>query len=144
MSPSDYVTLRRKLVYLEQVLEELKSYQTLTEEEFFANKVHLPAVERQLQIAIESVIDCSRMFVTLKGWRRVRSEEDAFLILVQHGVLDAKLSERLLEAKKFRNVLVHLYAEVDPQRVYRHLQNDLKDLVDFARSLLPHITKEGI
>jgi len=29
---------------------------------------------------------------------------------------------------KFRNVLVHLYLEVDLQRVYRYLQENLDDL----------------
>lgn len=34
---------------------------------------------------------------------------------------------------KFRNVLVHLYLEVDRRRVYRYLQESLEDFEQFAR-----------
>jgi len=34
---------------------------------------------------------------------------------------------------KFRNVLVHLYLEVDRQRVYQYLQENLDDFETFAR-----------
>jgi uncharacterized protein YutE (UPF0331/DUF86 family) len=34
---------------------------------------------------------------------------------------------------KFRNVLVHLYLEVDLRRVYRYLQENLDDFEAFAR-----------
>lgn len=33
---------------------------------------------------------------------------------------------------KFRNVLVHLYLEVDLRRVYRYLQESLEDFEQFA------------
>jgi uncharacterized protein YutE (UPF0331/DUF86 family) len=48
---------------------------------------------------------------------------------------------------KFRNVLVHLYLEVDLQRVYRYLQENLDDFETFARYvsewLQTHAGEEG-
>jgi uncharacterized protein YutE (UPF0331/DUF86 family) len=37
---------------------------------------------------------------------------------------------------RFRNLLVHLYAEVDDRRVHDFLGGDLKDLEAFAAALL--------
>jgi len=37
---------------------------------------------------------------------------------------------------RFRNLLVHLYAEVDSQRVHDFLKDDVKDLDSFAAALL--------
>jgi uncharacterized protein YutE (UPF0331/DUF86 family) len=47
-------------------------------------------------------------------------------------MIDRDLSERLKRWMGFRNVLVHLYLEIDHGRVYDAIQEDLGDLEDFA------------
>jgi uncharacterized protein YutE (UPF0331/DUF86 family) len=39
---------------------------------------------------------------------------------------------------RFRNRLVHRYAEVDDGRVYDYLQESLADLDDYARAIAGH------
>lgn len=36
---------------------------------------------------------------------------------------------------KFRNLVVHRYAEVDPQLLQEILDNDLEDLMDFIKAV---------
>lgn len=43
-----------------------------------------------------------------------------------------ELSERLKRWMGFRNILVHLYLEIDHGRVYDAIQEDLGDLENFA------------
>lgn len=135
MSPADRETLLKKLEYLHGTLEELFETRGMSEEAFVGDRLLQDATARRLQLAIESVTDCSRLLVTLEGWRRVREEADAVLILAREGVIANELAQRLLEAKRFRNVLVHLYVDVDPALVYRNLQEGYRDLEGFATSL---------
>ena len=135
MTPADRQTLLRKLGYLQKNLDLLVPYKALSEEEFLANIEKKFAIERLLQTAIESVIDCSRLLVLMEEWRKLREEKDALLILAEKSVIAEDLSERLLRAKGFRNVLVHEYVEVDPHLLYQHLQGGIADLQAFARSL---------
>jgi hypothetical protein len=72
------------------------------------------AVERLLAFAVQSVVDCSRLLVSLEDWRQARDERDALFLLAERQVIDADLAGRLTRAKGFRNVLVHEYVEVDP------------------------------
>jgi len=56
-------------------------------------------------------------------------------VLAEEGVIDKDLAERLKEWMGFRNVLVHLYLEIDHGRSYRAIQEDLGDLERFASNM---------
>lgn len=56
-----------------------------------------------------------------------------FAGLAQGGVIPADLSERLQRMARFRNLLVHVYWDVDYGRVFHVLENDLEDLREFSR-----------
>jgi uncharacterized protein YutE (UPF0331/DUF86 family) len=44
---------------------------------------------------------------------------------------------------RFRNLLVHVYAQVDIERVYDHLQNHLDDFGLFAQHVLQFLAQNG-
>lgn len=58
-----------------------------------------------------------------------------FVILGDAGVIPADLVGPGQAMARFRNVLVHLYEEVDDDRVRRVLADDLSDLDRFARAI---------
>lgn len=135
MTPADRQTLARKLAYLQKNIESLEPYQKIPVNDLIENRKELLVIERLLQTAIESVIDCSRLLAALQDWRRMRDERDALIILEERGVLPENLGKRLLEAKGFRNVLVHEYVEIKPELVLENLQGGLADLRAFAVSM---------
>ena len=51
------------------------------------------------------------------------------------GLVDAALTERLTAMARFRNLLVHMYARVDPARLHEILSAHLQDLRAFARAV---------
>jgi uncharacterized protein YutE (UPF0331/DUF86 family) len=73
--------------------------------------------------------------VTVEDWRKPRDERDALILLAERGIFEPELSDRLLQAKGFRNVLVHEYVELDPDLLYAHLRDDVGDLWKFARAV---------
>lgn len=139
MNPVDRQTLARKLEYLRKQLEQLEPYRALSQEEIFSGIEKRYTVERLLELSIQSVIDCSRLLVSLEDWRKLRDERDAFLILVERKVIDEDLAERLLRAKGFRNVLVHEYVDIDPMLLFSHVRSGVEDLWVFAQQLAAYL-----
>lgn len=135
MSPSDRQTIIRKLGYLQKNIDLLFDHVSLSPADLAADPLRRSAVERLLQTAIQSVIDCSRLLVTIEDWRGLRDERDPLLILTERGVIDEDLQLRMIRAKGLRNILVHEYTEVDLVQLCSHLKSDLSDLGTFAKSL---------
>lgn len=70
-----------------------------------------------------------------RGWGQPGTYREAFETLAEKGVLPGPLAERMAGWAGLRNILVHLYLEVDHERLYEILQNELDDLESFARSM---------
>jgi uncharacterized protein YutE (UPF0331/DUF86 family) len=65
-----------------------------------------------------------------------RDYGDAFRVLAEVGVLDAALAERMVALAGARNLIVHLYAEVDDDRLARAVRDGgLDDLSAFAATV---------
>ena len=135
MTPADRQTLARKLEYLRKQLSRLESYRSLSEDLLVSDLEKRLAVERLLEVSIQSVIDCSRLLVALEDWREARDEKDALEILAQRDVLPTALADALLQAKGLRNILVHEYADIHPGLLFAHLREDVADLWAFAKSM---------
>jgi len=63
-------------------------------------------------------------------------------ILRRHGVIDEPLTERLTELASLRNLLIHLYGDVDHRRLHAIITTELAILDDYARAVLHHVGKE--
>ena len=60
------------------------------------------------------------------------TSRDVFRLLGRAGVLSADLSGRLEQMAGFRNVVVHLYQEVDLTIVRNVVEHHLGDLLEFV------------
>lgn len=142
MTSAERQTLARKLEYLRKQLESLERFRSLGKADILNDLEKHLAVERLLELCIQSVIDCSRLMVIVEDWRPARDDRDALDILVERGVLTRSLADRLLRAKAFRNILVHEYVEIDYDLLYDHLRNDAEDLVAFSQALAAYLKEE--
>jgi len=74
--------------------------------------------------------------VARRGGQAPQDYADCFGILAGLKVIAPDLAERLKRMARFRNLIVHLYWEVDDRRVYQVIQQDLDDLDAFRRQVL--------
>jgi len=111
--------------------DSLSEYARLPEKEILSNKTTLNAVKYNFIVAIQAVIDiCHHIVARLAG--KVPDEYgECFLILREMGYIDQDYAIKLKSMAGFRNILVHLYHEVDDRRVIKHLKEDLKVIDDF-------------
>ncbi|MDQ3304713.1 MAG: DUF86 domain-containing protein [Actinomycetota bacterium] len=66
-------------------------------------------------------MDAAHHVAASEGWAPAETNAGAMEVLGRHGVLDQDLTETMASAVRFRNLLVHRYAEVDDQLTVGHL-----------------------
>lgn len=72
----------------------------------------------------------------------LREYGDVVPRLLQHGVLEPRLAERLQGLSGFRNLLVHQYGSVDYGLVHEKLAR-LDELAGFAAAIEEWLTEQG-
>jgi uncharacterized protein YutE (UPF0331/DUF86 family) len=94
-------------------------------------------------------IGCYRLLIAIEAAlalcyhvsaRRLRSVPDdyagCFQGLESGGVIPADLSTRLQQMARFRNLLVHVYWQIDYGRVFDVIEHDLDDLRRFSQTVV--------
>jgi uncharacterized protein YutE (UPF0331/DUF86 family) len=131
----DRQKLSTRLDALDGYLLELRSFQGAGREEFVREGALHHLAERYLELACACVLDIAQHVIADQGYRQALTYKDAIDVLREEGLLAPDLAERLRRWMGLRNLLVHLYLEIDHGEVYQFLQNDLGDLDEFARAM---------
>ena len=91
----DADVVARRLLALSESLTELGRPEAGDAHALAASPMLRAAVERWLQIAIESCIDIATHVVASEGWTPPETSRGAFAALAAHGKLDLDLARRL-------------------------------------------------
>lgn len=131
----DRLALSNRLSALEGYLAELRAFAHVSREEFVRDPALHHLAERYLHLACETVLDIAHHVIADQGWRQASGYKDAIDVLREEGLIDADLADRLKGWMGFRNVLVHLYLEIDHGRSYDAIREDLGDLEQLASAV---------
>lgn len=120
--------LHRRLKKLDEYLGYLEDAQRYSYREFADDPERHGSVERFLHLSIEALTDMASHVVADDDLGSVDRAADLPDILAGHGYVDEELATTWKDMIGFRNVLVHEYADIDPERVYDVLQHGLDDI----------------
>lgn len=104
-------------------------------------KTFLKDIDRQesilfnLQMAIQNCIDIAAHIISEEGFGVPGSTNEMFYLLEENGYLDTNLSEKMVKAVGFRNLIVHEYGKVELKQVFEVAQNNIEDLNEYLRSI---------
>ena len=130
-----------KLERLQRYVRILNTYKKCTIQDITEDFTLCGAIERYLEVSLECVLDIGEMVISHGGFRKPETYKEIIEILGEVGILPDEFAERFADAAKFRNILVHMYAEIDLEMVYEILQNNLGDFNDFAGYIARYIEK---
>ncbi len=99
------------------------------------------ALERNVQLALETVLDICQMIIAEENMQRPETHSEAVEILAKNDVLDAAFAERLAPALGFRNILVHKYEDIDLQKLHDFLQRTA-DFETFSQQIAQYLKKK--
>jgi uncharacterized protein YutE (UPF0331/DUF86 family) len=111
-SPSSDV-VERRLAHQRDLLAELRKLQPLTAERLSTEPVVRAAVERMMQAVVDLALDINSHVASSVLERSPATGRESFDLMATASVIDGALAERLKPAVGLRNILVHLYADID-------------------------------
>jgi uncharacterized protein YutE (UPF0331/DUF86 family) len=130
----DASRVEARIQRLEELIERLDDVRRAGEGAYLGDEQQRAATERWLQVAVQICIDLGTQLVTEQSARPPSDYADVFQILGEKKVVPSDLADRLSDAAKQRNLIVHLYMEIDDRAVFASLAH-LDDLREFAGSL---------
>jgi uncharacterized protein YutE (UPF0331/DUF86 family) len=95
----------------------------------------LNSVKYLFVMAAEIAIDTGQHIIAAEGLDGPGSFADVFGVLGRAGWLTDEFAETMAEVARFRNLLVHGYADVDDDRVVEILRDRLDDLATFRQQV---------
>lgn len=127
--------LRERLKLLDDYTSKLQELSACSFEEHQENFLIHRATERLLHPAVEACLDIGNHIIASEGFRAPQDNQDVFRVLAEEGVVPAALEARLMDMVRFRNLIVHDDARIDPTIVYGILQRRLGDFDDLAQAI---------
>ena len=89
-----------------------------------------------IQMAVQNCIDMAAHIISEAGLGTPGSTNEMFYCLEENGYIDRQLSEKMVKAVGFRNLVVHEYGKLDLERVHRIMQDDIRDIDEFLKAII--------
>ncbi len=124
MTAVDLEGIGKKLIGMSRRLARLFNYRSLTFEAYLQDEDRQASIERYLEVVIQAAIDINKMLI--KPIETIDLEKltntEIFILAGELGFISSELAAQLALSAGFRNVLAHVYDNIDPEVVYRALQ----------------------
>ncbi len=127
--------ITERLKELDTVIRELTRITELTPELLSANLAQRWIIERELIAAATLIFDIADHILVGEFFIHAKTYEDSLLQLHKQAVISDKLFEQLKGLGGFRNILVHMYQEIDPLQVWDSYQKGLVAFPTFIQEI---------
>ena len=133
--------VERTVDLIRGVVDELRSLklEAIDPDSFEADRQVRALSKHFMRIAIEGALDLGRHVIVRTGLGTPKEYRDIGRILGENGVLPPDLSEKVQEMGGMRNVLVHLYWDIDYHRLHNTIVEDLDVFENFVRRLFEYM-----
>lgn len=131
----DVDVVRGRCAEIVAAVERLQRIRAGGREAFLADRDTRDIACYRLLLAIEAALALC-YHVSARQLRQVPDDyAGCFAGLARAGLISTELSDRLQLMAKFRNLLVHVYWQVDDGRVFDAIETDLGDLSEFSGTI---------
>ena len=127
--------IANKISYIQKHLTLARKYQQYSLAHFLEDVTIKSAVERELYIIAQAVIDLAEAVVAFKKFRKPTTMREALQILGEEKILPQKFLVDFIKIVGFRNALAHDYEDLRFEVVYEVLQKKLSQVIIFLRHI---------
>ncbi|BES81797.1 type VII toxin-antitoxin system HepT family RNase toxin [Pyrodictium abyssi] len=103
-----------------------------------------PLLEREVEVVIQGLLDIGCYIVSVMGWEPPGSYSEVGAVLARHGVLSRGEGELLAQLARLRNVIVHVYADIDYELLLEHARRLRSDARRLLSRLLGYMEEKGL
>lgn len=123
----DKDVVKNKLINLEEYISDLSKYKSLTIDEYNEDKILQRYLERTLHLAVESILDIGSHIISDERMGSPNNNSDIIKILAERKVIKSN-KDKYIKMAQFRNIIVHDYAQIDPEVILGIINNNLEEL----------------
>ena len=106
----------------------------------FLNDIDLQeSILFNLQISIQNCIDIAAHIISDEGLGVPGSASEMFYLLEENGYLDNTITEKIIRAVGFRNLIFHEYEKIAFDQVFEVAVKNIKDLNEYLQSIFNRI-----
>jgi uncharacterized protein YutE (UPF0331/DUF86 family) len=127
------------LAQIKELLEKLEKFHKVKDPEKFLD--YDLGVERLLSLLVEISNDLLCHLFLFHKIQVPATYYDVFSKAGEIEWLPVDLAQRLQQAGKMRNILIHAYGRIDPAIVRRSIPDALEDFRNFAKKIKPLVDK---
>lgn len=140
----DQLRIKDRLSEIRKRIASLKEILRVTDEESFVEDKGFAgsAAERNLEVVIQSCLDIASHIVAQMAFEKPKENKELFTILAKHEIISGNLAQNLILMTGMRNILIHEYLEVDREIIYEALQEDLTDIIEYAKEIELFLEKQ--
>ena len=139
MSMIDKPLVEKKLRRIEEFLRELKSVEIDTIEEFKENIITKRFIERNIELAIEQMIDICKHFVSGLDLSEPETYSECFDMLAREGIILKQSLAAFKSMVRFRNILIHAYEGVDDSITFGIYKRRMDDFKTFTKEIRDYL-----
>ncbi len=132
---ADVEVVRDREARVRRFVADLRDFAAISEAGFLENRERQYAVLHAVQLAIEGCVDIATHICAADDLGAPSSYAEGIDLLQGAAILDAGLANDVRRMVRFRNRIVHLYAEVDLRMVYGLLRDRLGDFDRFLAAV---------
>lgn len=131
----DKQLIERKLRRMEELLRELAGAGVDTLEDFKKDVVRKRFIERNMELAVEQMIDVCKHLVSGLDLREPETYSECFDLLAEKEIVAGENLDVFKSMVRFRNFLIHAYEGVDDSVTYGIYKKRLGDFGLFIGSI---------
>ena len=136
VNPEKVVWLIEKL---REYVAQLNQLKKLPKDILVKQFTNVNSAKYLFQVAIECCLDIGNHVVASEGFRSPYDYKDIFKVLNENKIIPDNFLDTAVSMAKFRNRLVHLYWEVDSDKIFGFLQNNLGYFDEYIKYILDYI-----
>jgi uncharacterized protein YutE (UPF0331/DUF86 family) len=88
-----------------------------------------------LQMAVQNCIDIAAHIISEEGFGVPGSNNEMFYLLEENRCLSTEITEKMVKAVGFRNLIVHEYTKIEIKQVYETARNDINDINNYLKEV---------
>ncbi|MHA1292081.1 MAG: type VII toxin-antitoxin system HepT family RNase toxin, partial [Promethearchaeota archaeon] len=120
---------------MDELIQNLREIKKKSKDEFLSNYLLYLSAQRALETCINICIDIGNHILSLNKSGKPETYSEIFIELAKLNLINKRLKEKLLKMVKFRNLLGHLYMEINNEKIYEILQENLEDFNLFKKQI---------
>jgi uncharacterized protein YutE (UPF0331/DUF86 family) len=120
--------------YLQEIVEQDR-------EGFLKDPRSTGSARYYLQVSIETCINIANHIIASERLRAPKDYRDSFQVLNEVDILPDDFTRTMRELAGLRNLLVHLYWDVDDQMVYEGIRSELSDFETFVGYIMAYLDR---